>query len=398
MPTPAPFDRLTVEWFDGRSTQPRLVELEWTPTHLEVRPCGSVTPDTAGLIRFAHNEVRWSEPTRHGKPQAHIHTAAGLGGSLQALDSALWLQWLTHHRPTTQSWVMRAQHSWRGVVASLVALLLVLFGLWRFAIPAVVEVALPLIPHSLEVHLGQESLNWLDKHLTQPSQLSQTQQRELRMAFDGFVQRSTSAKLVHPSHQLEFRKGGKTLGPNAFALPGGIVVVTDELVTDLKDHPNTTWGVLAHELGHLHHRHGMQQLAQATLLGFVAMWAMGDVSHMASTLPIVLGQAGYSRDAEREADAYASRTLAAAGQSPEHMVRLFEMVKRHENSKSDHSNTQVHVGVQEGNAAPSVFKSLATAIASHPDHDDRIAFFREEAHRMGFSSLPHALPVMAATP
>ena len=64
-------------------------------------------------------------------------------------------------------------------------------------------------------------------------------------------------------------------GPvNAFALPGGIIVVFDELV-ELAGDDERVLGVLGHELGHVVHRHSMRQLFQALGVGALAglVWA-----------------------------------------------------------------------------------------------------------------------------
>ena len=121
---------------------------------------------------------------------------------------------------------------------------------------------------------------------------------------------------------------------------------------------------LAHELGHVHHRHGTAQLVQVTLLGALSALVLGDVGSWVTSVPVLLGQAGYSRQAEREADAHAARVLAAAGVSPAVMVRLFDVLAAREGS---------------GPQAPEAVRTLGIAIASHPDDGERRRFFSEAA-------------------
>jgi len=66
-------------------------------------------------------------------------------------------------------------------------------------------------------------------------------------------------------------------------------------------------GVLGHELGHLRHRHGMRMLVQAGTLGAATGALYGDFSSLFAQIPVLLGQASYSRDAEHEADVDAVR-------------------------------------------------------------------------------------------
>ena len=101
------------------------------------------------------------------------------------------------------------------------------------------------------------------------------------------------------------------LGANAFALPGGTIFVTDELLDLLRGRDDVLIGVLGHELGHVEHRHGMRLLAQATALGALSSTLWGDFSALFATLPVLYGQSAYSRDFEREADREAIRLLRA---------------------------------------------------------------------------------------
>ena len=71
-----------------------------------------------------------------------------------------------------------------------------------------------------------------------------------------------------PAHRIEFRKS--RIGPNAFALPGGSIVITDELVALVDGDAAVVTGVLGHELGHVRHRDGMRMLLQASAVGVLA--------------------------------------------------------------------------------------------------------------------------------
>ena len=113
-----------------------------------------------------------------------------------------------------------------------------------------------------------------------------------------------------PKYRLEFRTGG-IIGANAFALPGGIMVVTDELVKLAKNDTEII-AVLAHELGHVKRRHAFRQSIQGVLSGLVLAAITGDVSAVASGLPAALMQMRYSRLHELEADMFALTALQKA--------------------------------------------------------------------------------------
>jgi Zn-dependent protease with chaperone function len=114
-------------------------------------------------------------------------------------------------------------------------------------------------------------------------------------------------------YQLEFRHGGM-IGANAFALPSGIIVMTDELV-DISKSDDELVAVLAHEIGHVRGRHALRQMLQAAGVSSLAFALLGDVSSISGILsaaPALL-HAKYSRDFEREADVFAKQWLRENG-------------------------------------------------------------------------------------
>ena len=110
---------------------------------------------------------------------------------------------------------------------------------------------------------------------------------------------------------------------NAFALPGGTVVLTDQMVALARD-DRELLGVLAHEVGHVSRRHGLRQLVQAMGVSALALALFGDVTVLSSLTGLApqLLQAGYSRDMEREADAFARAWLVRAGIDQGHFDAL----------------------------------------------------------------------------
>lgn len=113
---------------------------------------------------------------------------------------------------------------------------------------------------------------------------------------------------------------------NAFAFPGGHIVVYTGMLAMLESQEE--WmGLLAHEGGHVHLRHGMRRVVRGSLLAVGSSLILGDASGIASVL---LDNAGtlmslrYGRRDESEADAFARRSLEAAGHSPAGLVTLFE--------------------------------------------------------------------------
>lgn len=114
---------------------------------------------------------------------------------------------------------------------------------------------------------------------------------------------------------------------NACALPGGFVYVFNGLAQQLSE-PQLA-AVVAHEIAHVAHKHGLKTLAKAAALDIIIEVLTGkkSVSLLAGAAMQVV-MSGHSRDNEKEADAAGQRYLFLAGYDPEAMVELFGVLAR----------------------------------------------------------------------
>lgn len=169
------------------------------------------------------------------------------------------------------------------------------------------------LPDGIESQLAEASLRSLDQAVFEPSALDTNIRAETAAAFAEL----RAATDLPPTVRLEFRDGG-WIGANALALPGGVVVVTDQLANAMPGVKETA-AVLAHELGHVQHRHSLRHVLQSSMTALAAAAIYGDVASLtgiAVTAPTVLAHNGYSRDFEREADTFAFALLKKTGRSP----------------------------------------------------------------------------------
>ncbi len=130
---------------------------------------------------------------------------------------------------------------------------------------------------------------------------------------------------LDPYYVLEFRAGA-VLGPNAFAFPGGIVIITDEMV-QLAENTEEVLAVLAHEIAHVELRHTMRSVLQNSAIGLIVATVTSDAASLGAAvtaLPMILAQTKYSRDFETAADDYAFRLLKQKGYSPIAFASLME--------------------------------------------------------------------------
>ncbi|WP_420126687.1 M48 family metallopeptidase [Longimicrobium sp.] len=118
---------------------------------------------------------------------------------------------------------------------------------------------------------------------------------------------------------------------NAFALPGGYVYVNRGII-ERADNVSELAGVLAHEIGHVAERHSIEQLqrAQNANLGLNVLYGvlLGRAPSGVEQAGIQVGGsavfAGYTRDAEREADRVGVAYLMRAGYNPNGLATFFE--------------------------------------------------------------------------
>ena len=173
-----------------------------------------------------------------------------------------------------------------------------------------------------------------------------------------------AARLGAPGvqYRLLFRSTEQSPDVNAFALPGGTIVILDELVRRTAA-DDRLLAVVAHELGHVARHHSTQSLLKAAGVGAVTSLLWGDFSGQAANLPAVLAMLDYSRDAEREADEDAVRFLHATGRSAKPMFDALCLL--------------AEVGREAGTTG------LPNILSTHPDIEERIARVRETGRACG---------------
>lgn len=188
-------------------------------------------------------------------------------------------------------------------------------------IPLAARLVADQLPAGVVRRLSTETLALLDRQVLAPTGVAPERQDAIAQAF---------RLLELPAREdadytLVFRKSD-VLGANAFALPSGTIVVTDGLVTLARD-DRELLGVLAHEAGHVVGRHGLRNVLQNSIVGLAAAWFIGDVSTMLAAAPAALVEASYSRDLEREADAYAIETLRANAIPLHHLADILRRLE-----------------------------------------------------------------------
>lgn len=164
----------------------------------------------------------------------------------------------------------------------------------------------------------------LDRTLFAPTVLDESTRARLRGRFDTIVR---DLNLSEPC-ELLFRRSPQ-VGANAFALPSGAVVLTDEIV-ELAVDDDELVTVLAHELGHVAYRHALRQVLQSSTVALLTVALTNDagtVSSAVATIPTLLVEMQFSREFEREADDFALAFLHTHAIDPAHFADLLDRLE-----------------------------------------------------------------------
>ncbi len=240
------------------------------------------------------------------------------------------------------------------LIGFVILAILAAIAVWRFGLALLVSAAVWITPPQFARVIDDQTLAMFDRLILEPTTLDVQEQARLQADFAALTATLTADE-SHTPLRLEFRAG--PMGPNAFAMPGGTVVLTDDLV-QLTDDPDMVAGVMGHEIGHVIHRHSLRQIYRAlgiaTLVGFLA----GETGPILEAILLegnLLLQLAYSRAHEFEADAFAVEITHRAGFDPAGMIRFFEHL------------------IAQGLSDP-----MPSWGSTHPPHDERIAAIRAQ--------------------
>ena len=351
---------ISATYFDGRSAAAQSVELH-------------IKDDVINLLGkginlfFTIDQLRLNEPFLAAPSflelgnGAHIEVASSEGKA--ALQQALDFQ---------PSQIVRWQQKWVGALIATEVMIGLLLSAYFWGIPKMTEIVVARIPDSVEQQLGAELIPTLENGFFTPSGLSDQRMEQAQKIFDA----------ITPAHprvpmRLLFRRA-PSLGANAVALPGGTIVVTDQMIAtitaktgDLKgDQAIQLAGVFAHEIGHVENKHTLKALLSNSALAVISASLFGDFSAVITAMPVALIHSEYSRNMEAQADEFAIKRFHELGYSTNQMANLFELL--HKKSAKDDLGDM-----------PSWMRVATDFSASHPSDEARIQRFRQAAQEQG---------------
>lgn len=305
----------TASYFDGRSARRRSVEVRIAGDALDIRDEGG-----RPLARWSLDDL--SAVVDGGSGDGIRLRAAAEPDARLILTDAELIAHLERRAPKLRGRAASWSLSWKratgiGAVAAVVV------GLAALALPSVPRVLAELVPLSWEKRLGEQVAASILEGTTPCTAPAG------RAALDRLVERLTRViELPYPAsvsvHALPIE--------NAFAAPGGMVVIGSELIAQMESADELA-GVLAHELGHVAERHPTTSAIRILGISFFIDVMVGGSSGVADTLAqgagLLVGLS-YSRAGEHEADRIAVEALREAGIRPDGLARFFaRMAEQH---------------------------------------------------------------------
>jgi len=328
---------LQANYFDGRSTRIH-------PVSLSAEGADLVLSGQGIELRVPITSVRIDE--RLGGAPRKLRFQDGSFCEVREVAALDALLSAAGHR---DGWVDRAQHGLRHILFSSIAFIALSFLAYRFGLPAAAAWLAVRLPPSVGETLTVQALRALDGNLLLDSNLDKARQESLTKEFRALELPNGGT----PHSKLLFRRS-PGLGPNAFTLPDGTIVVLDELITTLGNDDQII-AVLSHELGHAYGHHGLRLLLESSAIGAFWTFYAGDMSQLIAAAPAAVMQAKYSQELEQQADDYGAALMLANHRSPALLADALEKLLR--------AKPHAHEGY----------------LASHPPSDERMRRLRTRA-------------------
>ncbi len=230
---------------------------------------------------------------------------------------------------TVWSYISNAEKvGWHLIPLAIITPILA-YGMYRLLIPLFISFAMFMTPSSIVATIDKNTMKTIDFTLMDDTELSEARQSEIKAIFDELTdiasERSDLSRRL-PHYRLLFRSS-EHIGPNAFALPGGTIVLTDELVEMFPKEDFVLAAVLAHEIGHVEYEHSLRQIYRA--LGMAAMVSLiaGDAGPMLEDIVLegsALLSLSFSRKHELQSDDFSYELLKETSYSKEGLITFFE--------------------------------------------------------------------------
>ena len=369
------------QWYGSGSSHSSTAQFNVSPGMVSVIDAGT----GECLAQLPDDEVNTSD--RLGNTPRYI--TVGALGKFETTDNDSVDAWQKSLKGSGHNWLHLLESRLHFVLVALV-FVVVTFGVTvRYGVPAASHAIANALPAGVLDYSAKEFIFIMDKQWFEESQLSKARQEEVLAHFKPMQDEYSGLDI-----KVLFRKADD-IGANAFALPDGTVIFTDAMV-NLAEHNDELLAVLAHEIGHVEHRHSLRSIIQNSFFVFAVAFMFGDVSASADivlAIPILLTELSYSRGYELEADHFAKEWML---ENDIPLTRFTSLMRRLEESFIDEAESDEDAKLSEmksdiqGNAQDTTEQSDMSGedssspnwlkyLSTHPHMEKRLEIFESES-------------------
>lgn len=265
-------------------------------------------------------EVRWAveriNTNRYGFSFEHKLTYGEFPSEIIEVDEAFFQAFQAaypHKHIINRTIHYIKKRTWRTILLSLLAISAFVLLLYFLVMPAIAEHVVQTIPTAYEVHLGEKiyKQNMLSYDIDTPC---------TRLVNEYFQTLRVKSRYPVKITVVDYDE------VNAYALPGGHIVVYSGLLEQMRN-PEELVAVLGHEYGHIYFRHSLRAMAREAANYAVISLILGDVSGVTGVMvqnADNIRSLQYSRELESQADTFGLRLMQQKGVNPQGMIWLLE--------------------------------------------------------------------------
>ena len=232
----------------------------------------------------------------------------------------------------------------KGVIGVTLGLTAFVLLCYFFVLPPVAEYGAAHMPVDMEVKLGDK----IYEQMMETANINQALTKEANDYWRALHVESPYLVNITVIHEDI---------PNAFALPGGQIIVYDGIIKEMKDYDEFA-ALLAHEYSHARLRHSVRAMSRNLAAYVFISVLLNDASGTFAVLATnanSLKQLSFSRQLEQQADISGYKFMQERNINPEGMLKLFTTLK----------------GVEKNMTVPRF-------ISTHPLTTDRIEYIQDE--------------------
>ena len=314
-------------YYDGKTAQRRVVTLFFILGQLEIQG-----EELIGRVNISDISI---SPKYGNAPR--LLSFKG-GGYCEINNHTLFEEWIKNSGIKSNSILSKLERSWPYTLASFFLFITLYISGYLWGLPYFANIISNKIPIETAKIIDNQLLNsFHDYGLLEESWLNYKRKNVI-------IEKLKKLQFGNerPEYDLKFF-WSKKIGANAFALPGGTIVITDQLI-ELSKNDDEIIAVLLHELGHAKEKHPMRQLLQSSVVGLAIFWYLGDTSTLLTSAYGVLLENKYSREFELSADHYAAQILKNNSISPLVLGNILDKIEKHYLGDEEKTEQSIFIG------------------------------------------------------